>query len=331
MGEHLSDSEACDVCDAWEESVEAFDYTHSCSLQCKDKGNLVCLDATKFIYACKTSGLIHRCSEAQLCTYSVINEDGLYICLFSGRIMDTCMDYQAMYEEGVKIQVPELNKFVNLMSDDSVVNYELQMKDKKVKKPRQFVSYARFDEKTRRRLREKEMREKRHLCEAILETFLWKNNMRHEINEQERRLFMRKARKKCSKTLTSNKQLPNLVQLEAMYFDFTNNENFFKITPEDPAMREQIIESVNELWTAIEQTPYYKQNKSKIHYKNHVVGALKLLSQGYTSEKITVKKNAFVSEYMLTTKQITHFGYKFGLNEQGFITTSIRQIKNCFS
>ena len=260
--------------------------THS-PHDCSALKGCVYTEVEKETYVCNGTGTVHLCGSA--CKERYVNRDSTISCKISGQCFD---------------QMIQCHPFARVKKMVDVVDYTPKKKQKTTRKRDPFKS---------------KQRDKYYsLASSIVRNLLFSENRRKILEEREK-VIKKEVTKKCVKYKRECQKYgkePQEKHLKQIYRAQLKNRRIVDILEEDPEMTTKYADQIVKLWYFMGKTPYAITNRSRLHFKEHVLGTLYLLQYGVRFETQEIlKQDLFlyqqlppihdIKAYNLDKKEIT--------------------------
>src|SRR3989304_772319 len=357
---------------------DKIDKNHMCTLQSckKDSHNIRLIDRQHNIYGCIVSGTVHVCS-GRSCNNCVLNSDVSYVCIFSGRVLSQHIQSK-MYGEAQDIRFYSSRENNDIDDDKSTYNGLERMMEIPLKEEEEEEEKKQQQLLTKRKPKQNVMpieiiwpnqdtiqNEKKYKKKKKLEDDLQKSNVKTEkliyniINDilcndnlrvkLAKQTVVNRTKVASDKTIKHFKKVRKKQNILVSIFDIDNfwDQHMSKKKNVDLTKSSQgqicfYVKTCIEFWKLIVTSPYYEQKQSKIHLKDHIIGCLYLMREGYKIQldnscgkrEITI----FEKDPWLDQKLLQHCYLKLTPREKGIhtyqkknITKGRNNIKQCIN
>ena len=267
---------------------------HICSNICTEQGAIEEIDRTTRIYGCKIGRIPHICygdpANCRLMDYSM---DGEAVCIFSGAVLfpDTVIDLYGKGEKGITMDLTgeasleeiQIGALLNKEHGPGGTEYCLNWSNKIFRSHEQFQEFK-DAEKTgpRRYLMKNRIQLNLSEINGIVKDLLFNKTERIRINlkyEGSREKQAQDAYRKYLKTVKRKKEAPNKMTIIAIIEEYLRQITQLKILDYDSKKVDFVQNFIMNLWFAIKKTPYFINNVSSFHIKQHTIGMLYMLTE----------------------------------------------------
>jgi hypothetical protein len=249
---------------------------HECNSVCLEK-DIDTIDFKERLYGCLESGKVHLCNVDSSCKDQILNQDGVWICVFSRIIIQSHFDDKLVGP--VDKDEARSNECVTkyLLDSDgeespSEIPYGNIVKNIKCKKIKKSVQLSGH-------------RDRADIAGNIIFSVLWNTKERKRLIEKNESHYNNQISiwlKRYCKALKKRNIRPSLPDILNHFRKYENSMGVIRIEEYEPNKRELYVEKCMKLWSIITQSPYYEKNKSRYNFPSHVLATLDLMGEGHS-------------------------------------------------
>jgi hypothetical protein len=260
---------------------------HSCfQSDCKISNNIVNFDDNCF--GCVESGKIHICNSTNDCNYKFVNNNEMIICYFSGYEISSIYKAENDFyskEKGLKLDDEEDNNNIN--NDVSITN-NIEAEESTQSKPN-MKKFSQINIRIKRDKNEMEVRDIGTKINSIVSDLLYNDKERNRIDsarKKELNLLCRKSIDKYYRQFKKKKTRPNYWNVIGIIQQQSIKKQRLITIPYDHDRVKFYTDIIHILWVIIHQSEFYREKKTKLNARQHVLGALYILNSPTKNEDI---------------------------------------------
>jgi hypothetical protein len=290
------------------------DESHSCDyVECFIGQQIVTISREQKLFGCLKSGKIHLCDEDTNCHTTYVNSDGTRTCFVSGLSKTPLMEKlrygksdsgcedegESDKEKDSGGEDEEENNSNNINEDidydiydegdhllfsstiDAPINQQITASTTANTTPSPMNKRKRKRNKAVR-IKGESMNSEYH---CVIYDLLYNSKAREIINKEKSDYMREKAKtevKKYYKRCNKTKKVPVMSVVDDTFDHFNNQKELLYRLPYDKDRISYYFELSRISWSRITNTNYYVTNKSRFHFRQHVIGMLYLMkSNGY--------------------------------------------------
>lgn len=300
------------------------DPTHECSLECCE--HIVVLDAHNSVYACRVGGNVHYCLADVDCEKTVMNRDGAYVCLWSGKIHQYHLD-TADPELGRRYGRIEAGRISDI-SDSSYTGTpadrafkktpntykkkekkqtpaaeSLSIKPVKIRKPpKPPTPIVRNQEELKLINQQKTTLKRKTTISTALEYLVWNDEIRRQMNLKLQQEFTDQMSTIVNKYIKNEKRFPSLEYLDDQYAKVKGKHEFLPYIdlPQDQltAVKNQIAKTIMDEYERLARPG----TNMSIRFLHFTIGYILLMASGVQMPEVTIEQNPFLHKYIIGAK-----------------------------
>lgn len=293
--ESVGNQKKGDIIKIWIENLRSesspYSEDHVCSDSCSKQGNIERIDRINKIYGCKFGRIPHICyGDPSNCRLVEYNADGEAVCIFSGAVLypSTVSDLYGKGERGItkdltgKASLEEIEISELLNKNLAGIEYNLNWSNRVFKPFEQFEEFKDTDKNITRKYVLKD-RTQINLSEIrfIITDLLFNMGERNRINKKYQRTRVKRAKDAYRQYLKERKRrnlAPTKHRIITIISAYLRDTSYLQLIDYDKPSIEFFQRLILNLWFAIKQTPYFLNNESKFHIKQHALGMLYMLT-----------------------------------------------------
>lgn len=297
------------------------DDSHTCTKgQCEKSVEVI--DRKLNFYVCTIGNIIHRCDGIQSCPLTEVTKDGTVVCLFSGRDIGGKIEYNTFGKSVTGTTHSDPNECeesdFGMESDDDGEEKKIEECSGKLKKFTTKLGKIKKEPK-RKKTSNDYKKIKNRKCfdtenpnlikesDKIIYDLIFNNQLRDKLNLKATKTYKEIAKKAVIKYYKAcNKQgiMPMLLRAESLYENCMMKCKSLTLVSLERSIQRKYGFIIIKLWELIMKTSFFREHQSKFHFKQHVLGCLHLIKDGYKYQRqngdyvIVFHKDEFLEKHL---------------------------------